>query len=244
MKVDSIDSLRLLNNYVLVKPDPGNSKITLRNGVVIFLDTSFEVERHAVTSGTVVKVPASLTYIENNGLLNLDVITTQELKKGDKVIFHYIQTLDNLKLSRYITCGRETYFLVYYDKIFCAIRRKKVIPVNGLVIVEAEKEPPIKSPFIIPDMFKGIESETRGVIKYIGSPVGGYSDYPDQGGDVDYLKVGDSVLFRKVDSVPLQYPLHQTIDKDKTLYRMHRRDILGKYDEIIAGIDKYNKKVA
>lgn len=233
------ERLKLLNNYVLVKPDPGNDKVTLKNGMVLFLATSHNKEQHAVTCGTVVKLPKSLTYFEDNGLYNLDFFTTQELKIGDRVIFHYMQTMVNITQDRMIEVDGEVYFLVYYDKIFCAMRGEEVIPVNGIVIVEADKgESVLSGGLIIPEQFRK-KSETTGTIRYIGTPLGGYNDFQHLGPDADEHKVGDKILFRSVDSVPLQFELHQSLDKGKTLYRMRRKDILGNYDRIKAVIDNY-----
>lgn len=233
-------NLTLTGNYILVRPDPGNDKVILKSGVVLFLDTSFQKEHHAVTCGTVIKIPKALTYFQDNGLFNLDYFTTQELKMGDRIIFHYLQASENIKQSRYIECDGEVFFLIHYDKIFCALRGDDVVPINGNVIVEAEKEKvEFSSGLIVPDIMRGRKSETIGTIRYIGTPLAGYNDYQNWGPDKDELKVGDRVLFRKVDSVPLQYHLHQSIDKEKTLYRMHRKDILGNYDEILASIQQY-----
>lgn len=244
MKVENLESLKVINNYVLIKPDPGYDKITLKNGLVLFLNTDYAREQHAVTSGIVVKVPDSLTYYEENGLYNLDFLTTQELQVGDRIVYHYIQAMDNIKQNRYVEHNGEVYFMIYYDKIFCAIRNEEVIPINGIVIVEASgKEKEVaKSHIYMPDIFIKQPSEIYGTIRYIGSPLMGYNDYQGYGADWDNFKVGDNILFRKVDSVPLQYPLHQVVDKDKILYRMHRRDILWKYDDMIETLTKYQKE--
>jgi co-chaperonin GroES (HSP10) len=229
MKIPSIDTFCPKNNWVLVKPDEGNHKVILKSGVVLFLDTSFEKEKHSVCTGKVVKVPEKIIF--NERFISVDFDTEQELETGDKIIFHYLQSLDNIRESRYIECDGVVYFLVKYDSIFCALRNSKVIPVNGLVIVEPDDEE-IKTIFIVPDSAKK-KSTTTGTIRYIGSPLKGYKDYPDYA-DVDELAVGDKVVFDKHNTVPLQYPLHQTIDKDKVLYKMRRIDIAARIDEEVA----------
>jgi hypothetical protein len=233
------ENLQLINNFIVVKPDPGNHKIVLKSGAELYLDTSFEVEKHAVTTGTVVYVPDKLRHHEQYGTATLSYITDQELCCGDKVIFHYNESVHNIKESRYIECEEQIYFLVKYDTIFCAIRttptgEQLVIPVNGIVIVEADDAPPPfeSEHFVIPEISLGRKSETQGVIRYIGSPLKGYYDYKDVV-DLNNLTEGDHVVFNKRDSVPLQYDLHQSLDKGKTLYRMRRMDIYGKLEDSI-----------
>lgn len=245
MKVTSLQTLQLANNYVLVKPDPGNHKVRLKSGAELFLDTSYEKEKHAVTSGIVVKVPERLIHYKEHGIAKLDFVTDQEVQIGDRIIYHYMQAIDNMQRSRYIESDGVVYFLIKYDSIFCTLRDplvseltgepvetgwKIITPVNGYVFVEADEEELPSTSLIIPDMMLHRKSQVSGIIRYIGSPLQGYRDYPEWGADKDELRIGQRVLFSKLDSIPLQYPLHQTIDKDKTIYRMHRRDIYGVYE--------------
>lgn len=246
MKINSLRSLKLLNNWVLVKPDPGNDQIRLKGGKVLYLHTYLEEHKHAVTSGTVVKCPPSLTYYTEKTSSSLDYETSQELKTGDKVIFHFLQTTSSVGKGRYIEYGDEIYLLIKYDSLFCALRNigsvaepvEAVIPVNGYVLVEPKMaaEYEINTTLILPDYLKKKSSEMRGIVRYIGSPLFGYRDYPEYGEDADNFQVGDDILFPKGDSVPLQYEMHRLFDKDKLYYRMHRRDILGKYKEIVKTI--------
>lgn len=247
MKASNLDAIQPISNYVLVKPDPGNDKITLKNGTELWLDTSYEKTKHAVTTGVVIKAPEQLIYTKEHGPKSLEYITDNELKPGDKIIYHYLQALENIENGRAIEVDGEVYFLIRYSDIFCALRDpltseltgepvdtgwKLVVPINGYVFVEADPIPPLSTTLdlVMPDMMKNKKSETTGVVRYIGSPLRGYTDYPDWGADKDELRVGQRVLFSKFDSIPLQYSLHQTIDKDKTIYRMHRRDIYGIFE--------------
>lgn len=240
MKIDSLRKLKLLNNWVLVKPDPGNNEIRLKGGKKLFLNTSFEEHQHAVTSGTVVKCPSSLTYYTEHTTARLQYHTTQELLPGDKIIFHFLQTSSSVSKGRYIEDGDEIYLLIKYDSIFCALRGEKILPINGYILVEPKMVAAYEtiSTLILPDYLKKQTSEMRGTIRHMASPLFGYDDYPEYGEDSNEYQVGDDILFRKVDAVPLQYEMHRLFDKDIIYYRMQRRDVLGKYKDIVDTIKK------
>lgn len=235
MKVKSLSSVKLINNFVLIKPDPSNDQIRLQSGLTLFVNTSFQREQHAVTAGTVMKIPAELVYSKQRSHSTLDYITTQELCVGDKVIFHFNQTMTCLKEERLIEIGEEIYFLIKYDAIYCAQRpmafhndHTTVVPVNGVVIVEPDEEEFVSKLIFIPDYLKKKTSERYGHIRYIGTPLLGYTDFPEYGAEKSDYNYGDKILFSVLDSIPLQYEMHRLFDKDKTLYRMRRRDILAK----------------
>lgn len=215
--------MKLLFNNVLIRPDRDNDQIILSTGHKLYLDTSFEKEKHSVCSGVVVKAPEKLIFDRENmncALFDTDV----EIKEGDHVIFHYLaiasareQAVGN---AIHIEKGLE---IIPYDRIYVTIRNGEIIPVNGIVLVEPVEET-ISSTLFIPKTAREF-SRVKGVVSRLSTPLRGYRDYPDDGPDMDEIKVGDTILYKEENCVPLEYSLHQNIDKGKVLYRMHRRDI-------------------
>lgn len=55
--------MRLIRDHVLVKADPDNDNISLKDGKKLWIDTTFEPAKHAVVRGTVVEVPQQLSKI-------------------------------------------------------------------------------------------------------------------------------------------------------------------------------------
>jgi hypothetical protein len=68
---------------------------------------------------------------------------------------------------------------------------------------------------------------TYGKIKYLGKANRAYVEdfHSDKGVDVE---VGDVVVIRKTADIPLQYSLHQKVNKGEPLLRCQRRNLLAK----------------
>jgi len=204
--------MRQLNNLVLIKPNLGHySHITIAGGVTLFLDQSWEKEQHACSSGTIVGLPDKIKYPKPyNGKLEVEV--------GDEVIFNYLDH-SNAVSNGMITADGNMW--LPYDFLYLAIRKGEVKMLNGFVVVEGIPNTDNTSPggIILPEMVKKT-TEASGIVRYIGEPL-------DDGFDYETIKVGDKVVFADHHSIPLQFQMHQIIDKDKTLYRMRYSDILA-----------------
>ena len=227
---------RTANNYILVKLDPENTSIKLKSGYELYIDTSFDPEKHQVVTGTVWGTPSKLEYtgVANKGL---PWQTDMEVKCGDKVVVYYLSIVNALKpeQQRYFFEGGDKYVLITYNNIFTVYGDGFVRPVNGYVLIE-----PCEDPFLekTKERIKklGLEyvqlntkSNTNvsfGIVRYMGKPNREYVDdgQSDEGVDV---KVGDVVVLRKVSDIPLQYNLHAKIDEGKLYYRVQRRKILA-----------------
>lgn len=236
-KSQNMETKRTLNNMVFIKLDSENTSIKLRNGFDLYIDTTFDPEKHAVVTGEVWGMPSHLKY---SGKPNLDMPwdCDMEIQMYDKVILYYLSVTNALdpRNKRYILEGEDKYIFVNYDNIYAIVRGDDVIPCNGYVLIE-----PIENPEITRtrDRMKALGMEyieigrkvtnevTFGKIKYLGKPNRAYVDefQSDEGVDV---AVGDVVVIRKTNDVPLQYSLHQKVNKGQPLLRCQRRNLLAK----------------
>jgi co-chaperonin GroES (HSP10) len=216
-----------LANYVLVKPAMGNSKLELPSGVVLFLDTSYDENKHAETRGTVVRTPMKLTFDKKDPHHTMDWKTEIELQEGDDIIYHYLSAANAVGDGEYIDCEGEIYFLIRYDQIFVAKRGEDVIPVNGFILVEPMAEDvKLNHGLILPDYLKERKDSKKGIVKYIGSCNQAY--LPDAWANVvdqDNIRPGDLVVYDPHCDIPLQYDLHANFEGKKTFWRIQRRYI-------------------
>jgi len=205
--------MKQLNNLVLIKPNTSHYEhITLKSGLVLWFDQSFEKEQHACTSGTIVGLPEKVVYPK-------PFKPQMELQIGDEVIFHY---LDHSNAKSNGTMDKDGNMFLPYDFLYLAIRNGEVIMLNGYIVVEGIKETISSNKLIIPDA-NIKQDETKGIVRYAGTPLEDGFDYPE-------ILPGMKIVFPKHCSVPLQFQLHQIVDPDKVLYRMRYSDILAIMD--------------
>lgn len=115
------------NNNVLVKVKDGNDKVVLSDGTELFIDTTFEKVKHAVTTGTVAKLPEKLVFdmsVPPRSYMEWE--TDIEACIGDEVIFDYLITLECLEdpTEPIIMCDGQAYFPVPYHCLYVAKRFK------------------------------------------------------------------------------------------------------------------------
>ena len=139
-----MDHKRTFGNLVMIKLDPENTSIKLRNGFDLYVDTSYEPEKHATVMGIVYGLPSHLQFTgkANKGM---PWQTPLEIKMGDKVIFYYLSVINALKPEnrRYVIEGSDRYILINYEFIYAIIRDDKITPVNGYVLIEPCEDPSI-----------------------------------------------------------------------------------------------------
>lgn len=216
----NLKKLKLNPNWVLIKIDDSNEYIKLKD-FKLFLDVSFEPEKNAQTIGTVIRTSPIFYSRKNIGSNPWKV--PMELQEGDRVIFHFMAAKAAIKEGRCLVEDGEKYIIIPYDRLFVALRGDDVIPLNGIILIEPEFTG-LKSDFIyIPESTQQV-SRIKGVVKYLGAIVDEYREYQNMGGDLDEVKVGDTVMFTDINAIPLQWEHHSVLKK--TLYRMHRMDIL------------------
>lgn len=227
---------KTLNNFVLIKLDKDNTSIKLKSGFELYVDTSFDNEKHQVVTGTVYGIPSKLEYFgtPNKGL---PWLTDMEVKLGDKVVVYYLAIVNALKKEqqRYFFEGGDKYVLITYNNIFTVYGDGFVKPINGYVLIE-----PCSDPFLekTKERLKKLNLEwvkldtksntnvSFGIVRYMGKP---NREYVDEGASDDGVdvKIGDTVVLRKVSDIPLQFNLHAKIDEGKLYYRVQRRKILA-----------------
>jgi len=232
-----MDYKRCLNNYVMIKLDPENDSIKLKNGVELYVDNTYEPEKNATVTGEVYGLPSHLSYC-GEGNKGMPWLTTMDLKFGDHVIIYYMSVINALarESKRYILEGNDRYIFTEYQNIFAVYGDGFVKSLNGYCLIE-----PCDDPFVTAKKKRlealGMELVTLnnksnvnvsfGVVRYLSAPNREYVDEFNTDDGVD-VEVGDTVVLRRITDIPLQYELHQKVNSGKGLVRVQRRFILAK----------------
>ena len=87
-------------NYILIRLDRDNDFIKLENGSTLYIDTSFEPEKHATVIGEVFGIPKKLTYTGKPNI-GMPWKTPLQIKIGDKVIVHYLAIVNAFRKEAY-----------------------------------------------------------------------------------------------------------------------------------------------
>ncbi|RLD59836.1 MAG: hypothetical protein DRI97_00105 [Bacteroidetes bacterium] len=224
-----------LGNNVIVKLDPDNKMIKTRSGLQLYVDTSFEPEKHVVRIGTVEAVPKELIY--HHGKSGYPWKTTMELKVGDRVVMYFLAIQNCLRPERktYWREGNTTWISIKYHNIYAIILDKDIQPINGYLFVEPVEDPEFLR---MQKEYERIGMEqvdtrdlsktdvTYGKIKYAGKPNQDYADdYKSDQFHDEYL--GDTVVMKRIRDIPVEYEYHAKIDDGSKLYRIQRHDILA-----------------
>lgn len=225
--------LKMLNNYVLIHPDYDRYE---KDGELA-INTTYEKQKHAPTSGKVVAVPSHLNYVSNEyDKDSLLYDTDMELQVGDTVIFGY--NAIQMALSSQKMMGDM--ILLRYDSLYCAVRPPEItssalppqiIMLNGYIIVEAITDKVQQN--MIASPLEDINTYQKGIIRNIGTGNRAYRLYEEISGDPDGLEAGQTVLFHLQHSIPLQYQMHSIIDSGKELYRMQQKDVTAVIQEVM-----------
>jgi hypothetical protein len=221
----------------MVKLDAEYDSIKLKNGTELYTDLTFEPERNATVTGKIWRLPSHLSYF-NEPNRGMPWETPLEAKMGDGVILYYLSVVNALKPKegRHFIEDGERFVLIPYQFIYCLVRDEKILPINGYVLIEPTEDPAItqekeRAAKLGLELIIGEKRNSKEVIygrvKYLGIPNRRYVDEnaSDEGVDV---AVGDVVVIRKTNDIPLQYELHAKIDGGAKYYRVQRRNILAK----------------
>lgn len=220
-----------MGNHIMVKLDQENNVIKTPSGFTLYIDTTFEPEKHTVVTGTVEAIPKSL-YPRD-----LPWITQNELQVGDKVAMYYMAVMNCLSKERkkFIKEFRQTFIFIAYSNIYAAVRDGKIIPINGYILAE-----PIPDPFFEKKkqeyLDKGIELVELETKKnkevcfaravHVGKPNFGYKD-PNQSDYFIEVSPGDELILKRLRDIPIEYEYHAKLDGGRKLYRIQRHDILA-----------------
>lgn len=228
MKID-----RIPKNYVLIEvPLERHESVKMGNGEELYLDSTYEPEKHARNYGTVLKVPDRLKYSGVKGdEYSLEYDADMDLEVGDIAYFHYLESAKAVKRGQVFEVDGKRAVMIRYDRIFFARRGDELVMANGWILVEPIYEDEIKSDIIIiPDTAKGKPKTLEGIVRHVGSGIREYIFGKENGADTNEVSVGDHIAFTKYSNIPIEYGLHETLDK--TYFRVQQKDILGIYADV------------
>ena len=233
---------KTFGNNILIKLDKLNDSIRLKDGLLLYIDTTFDPEKHATVTGEVIALPSRLQYTgkPNKGMPWKNNL---EVKIGDRVVMYYLSVTNCFRPETYkaIIEGEDRYVFIQYQNILAFVRDDQIVPTNGYCLVE-----PVENPewVRVKERMEKVglqavrlseKSNTDVVyarVKYCGRPNDEYVDdkHCDQGVDVS---PGDIVVMRRISDIPLEYDLHAKIDGGKKYWRVQRRNILAIYEKSI-----------
>ena len=222
-------------NHVLIKLDPENNSVRLKSGMELFVDTTYEVEKHITITGEVMALPSKLHYCGKPNI-GMPWKINMELQIGDKVFMYYLSVANAFRKETFNAIVEEDarYVFIKYQYIFAAMRDGKLFPINGYILVEPSEDPDllrhkeelkkVKLEWIRLKNFTNTDVN-YGIVRYIGNPIVKYVDkYSDSGVQIE---VGDMVVTRRITDIPLEYELHQKADGGKKFWRIQRKSILA-----------------
>ena len=226
-------------NNVLIKLDKVNDSIKLKNGTDLYVDTTFEPEKHITVTGEVFGIPSRLYYsgIPNKGM---PWKTPIEIKLGDRVVMYYlaVQNCFRKEMFRAIVEGEDRYIFIQYHNIYAIVRDGVLMPINGYVLVEPCENPEWNFTrerlnklglAAVKLNEKSNVDVVYGIVRYFGRPNDAYTDgKSDDGVGVNY---GDIVVMKRITDLPLEYDLHAKIDGGKKYWRTQRKNILAIYEK-------------
>lgn len=242
-----LQNIHPINNLVLLQSLYDKESTTgdyRQHKSKLLLSTKENPGHHAVTELKVIAAPEKITwhdtvpdflpdcYMEWEPEMELQAGDTAIILYGSVTWVNYDEDNNGRMQGRRIIDGNEVFYLVPYSSIYCIIRNGQIIPVNGYVLVEPLENKKLSTTIALPE--SGSEkkySETEGIIRYIGKPVKRYRhpEYPVGwvGEDEMDIAVGDHIVFPRHKSIDIQHPFYMLPEfNGKTLYRMHRKDIL------------------
>lgn len=207
-----VDKARTLYNYVIIEFDP---KLHEKTNSGIYTPAITQVDTaalHVIRTGTIVKVPEQLYYSKDDPQYSMRWKTGIEIEVGDQV------WLNPDTVNDYIFREDDRYFrIVKYEDLIVAKRDKRVIMLNGYILLERVVSKQKLGSFIAEKVIGD-----QGKIKYIGTKNQEYCipeyvqfDETVYRSDPDGILAGDKVIFNKKD-VPklrnLEYDIYSKLD--------------------------------
>lgn len=248
-----IESIKPINNQVLIRLTRRGDEIELSNGHKLHLDTSYNEEEHRPVVGEVIAVPAKLKFVDGD-LSSMPWKTEMQLQKGDIVIIRRpaVSSCFIQNSGRIIEQDGEQYLFIKYSDIILAKRqlsrdtenfqtvevdgnKMAVIMLNGFMLLEPDEEE-YKTFLELPKSVRRL-SKLTGTVRFIGMPNLAYQKMVDATSQdttlpPDYyfdVQPGDKVVFHKAADIPLEQDLHQSFEgRDKKYFRCQRHKLLAK----------------
>jgi len=236
-------SMRCMPNQVIVQLDRKQDEYLMKNGKKLYLDTSFEPEKHAPITGTIVNMCSELFFTRVPARPHsLKWDTEIELQVGDYVISYYLVSVNAYKEKdgRVITDeNRNDYIFLRYDQIFAGRRGDQVVTCNGYNLLTPVQDPEVlkmETALKTAGMLPGF-ADTGGAsgkvarMAYPAKPVK-YRDPRIYDFD-DPIEAGDLVMVRRNGLIPLEFSYHASLVGKDVFYRVQREFIYALTDERI-----------
>ena len=138
--------------HPIIQADSKMNDTMAHGSLTLYVDTSYRPEHHRRSHGIMVS-------------------DFKDLKKGEKVYFHYLSLVDDPQIP-------PDKWIVQYEMLYAVVRDGDVVPLNDYLFVSTVKEK-TESSLITLDK----KSTTHGLVKY--------TNHPD-------LQKGDEVYFNKI----------------------------------------------
>jgi len=237
-------SMRCMPNQVIVQLDRKQDEYLMKNGKKLYLDTSFEPEKHAPITGTIVNMCSKLFFTQVHARPHsLKQETEIELQVGDYVISYYLVSVNAYKEKdgRVITDeNRNDYIFLRYDQIFAGRRDGKVVTCNGWNLLTPVQDPEVlkmemalKAAGMLPGFADtGGASGKVARMAYPAKPNKRYRD-PRSYDFRDMIGIGELVLVRRNGFIPLEFSYHASLVGKDVFYRVQREFIYALTDERI-----------
>jgi hypothetical protein len=219
---------RIPKNHILVEMDClRHKKIPFKNGYDIIIDPGFAKEQHAQTHGIVRKLPEAL-YFNEKDIESLEFKTPITVQEGDKVFFHYLQINKAISKNKTIYKDGKYYIFIHHDSLFFGERNNQYIMFNGWMLLKPIKAAVDEEKLYLDTLPKNRQEHDplMGEIAFCGEPVEQYfyGSETDEGVNV---KVGDKVVFLPHSDIPVEYPMHQSLEQK--YFRVQRKELLSIY---------------
>jgi len=233
--------MRMPANQVLIKLDREQDEYIMGGGQKLYIDPSFEPEKHAPIAGTIINICDRLFFSTTPARPHsMPWDTDIELRPGDHVITYYLTSANAFKdQDGRVMRDRErnVYILVRYDQIFAARRQDKIITCNGWNLLEPIVDHELKrreasakaAGLTLPFAGDGVSTKMARIL-YLAKRNRRYRD-PHRYDFEDPLQVGDIVAVRKHGLLPLEFSYHASLQGKKVFYRVQREYIYATIDE-------------
>ncbi len=243
MTRQQLTDMTLGYNQVLVQLDRSQDEYKMAHGDKLYIDPSFEPEKHAPITGTIVNICESLYFSPVPGRPHsLKWDTDIELQCGDYVISYYLTAVNAFKEQDGRVMRdekREVYLLVRYDQIFVAKRNGSVVTCNGWNILEPVVDYELQNRersakivgLTLPFSTDGVSMKMARVV-HTAKSLRRYRD-PRSYDFQDPINVGDIVAVRRNALLPLEYDFHASLEGRKVFYRVQREFMYATIDESI-----------
>lgn len=211
----NVTSAKMIRNWILIKNIYDPEKINTESGIDLIADVTFNPAEHMPRIYKVISVPDKL-----NG--RADWKTELDVKSGDDVAIDYMAIIEARKFGRMLVNKEDIYYIIEYYSIYAKKSGKKIIPVNGNVLVRPIENYDIKESSIeIPEYLKE-KGNKWGIVMSFDKPLE-YRHKQDQ--DTLNIVEGDLIHTKDDFHVPLELPLKREWF-DHEVWVMKRKDIL------------------